>query len=240
MRIAVCDDDRRIREILLREISDYVPGAEVICYKNGEDLLHAELIPDILFLDIKMPGINGIKLAEKLRGNGMDIVIIFISGEDKYVWQAFDVDALQYLRKPISKTDLTNTLERAIQKVQSGRGENNENNPSMMIRYKGISEKVFLSDIIYAEASGRKVVLHRMKDQVEYYGKISDLEMMLGGDFFRVHRAFLINLKYVVRYGADGITLKKGNVSISKANYPLFVKRFLQYSAEKAVGENDK
>ena len=140
MRIAVCDDDRRIREILLREISDYVPGAEVICYKNGEDLLHAELIPDILFLDIEMPGINGIKLAEKLRGNGMDIVIIFISGEDKYVWQAFDVDALQYLRKPISKTDLTNTLERAIQKVQSNRGENNEDNPSMMIRYKGISE----------------------------------------------------------------------------------------------------
>ena len=70
MRIAVCDDDRRIREILLREISDYVPGAEVICYKNGEDLLHAELIPDILFLDIEMPGINGLKLAERLRGNG--------------------------------------------------------------------------------------------------------------------------------------------------------------------------
>ena len=97
MRIAVCDDDRRIREILLREISDYVPGAEVIGYKNGDDLLHAELIPDILFLDIEMPGINGLKLAERLRGNGMDIVIIFISGEDKYVWQAFDVEAFQYL-----------------------------------------------------------------------------------------------------------------------------------------------
>lgn len=240
MRIAVCDDDRRIREILLREISDYVPGAEVICYKNGEDLLHAELIPDILFLDIEMPGINGIKLAEKLRGNGMDIVIIFISGEEKYVWQAFDVEAFQYLRKPIAKTDLTNTLERALQKLQNSQGENDEDKPSMMIRYKGVSEKVFLSDIIYAEACGRKVVLHRMNDQVEYYGKISDLEMMLGGDFFRVHRAFLINLKYVVRYGADGITLKKGNVSISKANYPLFVKRFLQYSAEKAAVENDK
>ena len=240
MRIAVCDDDRRIREILCREISEYASGAEVLCYKNGEDLLHADVIPDIVFLDIEMPGINGIKLAETLRGNGMDVVIVFISGEDSYVWQAFDVEALQYLRKPISKEDLKNTLERAIQKVQSGQGENTEDKPSMMIRYKGVSEKVFLSDIIYAEACGRKVVLHRMNDQVEYYGKISDLEMMLGGDFFRVHRAFLINLKYVVRYGADGITLKNGNVSISKANYPLFVKRFLQYSAEKAAVENDK
>jgi len=77
------------------------------------------------------------------------------------------------------------------------------------------------------------VILHRMNDSVEYYGKISDLEGMLGGDFFRVHRAFLINLNYVVRYEADGITLKKGYVNISKANYPHFVKRFLQYTAEK-------
>jgi DNA-binding LytR/AlgR family response regulator len=234
MRIAVCDDDRRIREILCREIGEYASEAEVICFKNGEDLLHAEMLPDILFLDIEMPGINGLKLAERLRRNGMDAVIIFISGEEKYVWQAFDVEALQYLRKPISKTDLKNTLERAVQKVQSGRGENAEDKPNMMIRYKGVSEKVYLADIVYAEACGRKVVLHRLNDQVEYYGKISDLEKMLGGDFFRVHRAFLINLKHVVRYGAEGITLKNGTVSISKANYPLFVKRFLQYSAEKA------
>lgn len=234
MRIAVCDDDRRIREILVKEIGEYAPDAEVIQFKNGEELLHAECIPNILFLDIEMPGINGLKLAERLRGNGMDTVIIFISGEDKYVWQAFEVEALQYLRKPISKAALKSTLERAIQKMHSSRGENPEENPSMMIRYKGVSEKVYLADIVYAEACGRKVVLHRLNDQVEYYGKISELERILGGDFFRVHRAFLINLRYVLRYGAEGITLKNATVSISKANYPLFVKRFLQYSAEKA------
>ena len=67
MRIAVCDDDRRIREILVKEIGEYAPDAEVIPFKNGEELLHAECIPDILFLDIEMPGMTGLELAMEVK-----------------------------------------------------------------------------------------------------------------------------------------------------------------------------
>ena len=233
MKIAVCDDDNRIRNILKKDISDIIPDAEIKLYSDGDSMLLNGMDTDILFLDIEMPGMNGLELAEKIRKTDKNIVIIFVSGEEKYVWKAFDTEPLQYLRKPYSKDDLKETLVRAERKIGGTCPNCTEDPPSMVIHYKGIHEKVFISDIIYAEAMGRKVILHRMNDSVEYYGKISDLEGMLGGDFFRVHRAFLINLNYVVRYEADGITLKKGYVNISKANYPHFVKRFLQYTAEK-------
>ena len=233
MKIAVCDDDNRIRNILKKDISDIIPDAEIKLYSDGDSMLLNGMDTDILFLDIEMPGMNGLELAEKIRETDKNIVIIFVSGEEKYVWKAFDTEPLQYLRKPYSKDDLKETLVRAERKIGCTYPNCTEDPPSMVIHYKGIHEKVFISDIIYAEAMGRKVILHRMNDSVEYYGKISDLEGMLGGDFFRVHRAFLINLNYVVRYEADGITLKKGYVNISKANYPHFVKRFLQYTAEK-------
>ena len=233
MKIAVCDDDNRIRNILKKDISDIIPDAEIKLYSDGDSMLLNGMDTDILFLDIEMPGMNGLELAEKIRKTDKNIVIIFVSGEEKYVWKAFDTEPLQYLRKPYSKDDLKETLVRAERKIGDTCPNCTEDPPSMVIHYKGIHEKVFISDIIYAEAMGRKVILHRMNDSVEYYGKISDLEGMLGGDFFRVHRAFLINLNYVVRYEADGITLKKGYVNISKANYPHFVKRFLQYTAEK-------
>ena len=242
MRIAVCDDDKRIREILRKEISEILPDAGVDTYRNGVELINKKAGPDILFLDIEMPVINGIELAERIRAEEKEMVIIFISGEEKYVWQAFDAEPLQYLRKPFSKEELRKTLLRAVEKYRASGTAKEKERPSMMIHYKGIHEKVFLSDIVYAEAMGRKVILHRMKDSVEYYGRISDLEKMLGGDFFRVHRAFLVNLNYVVRYEADGITMKKGYVNISKANYPLFVKRFLQYTSEQAEkdGRNEQ
>ena len=233
MRIAVCDDDKRIREILKKDITDIIPDAEITLYPDGNSMFRGGMDTDTLFPDIEMPGMNGLELAQKIREKEKNTVIIFISGEEKYVWKAFDTEPLQYLRKPISKEDLKKTLLRASRKIRGTCRDCTEEPPSMVIHYKGIHEKVFISDIIYAEAMGRKVILHRMNDCVEYYGKISDLEGMLGGDFFRVHRAFLINLNYVVRYEADGITLKKGYVNISKANYPRFVKRFLQYTAEK-------
>ena len=231
MRIAICDDDKAIRDILKKELRKIRADAEIDLYPTGLAYLDSSIPADILLLDIEMPGINGLELAAKIRKAGHDTVIIFISGEDKYVWQSFEVEAFQYLRKPFSVKELKDTMERAF--IKYAKDSSSEERPSMMIHYKGIHEKVFLSDIVYAEAMGRKVILHRMNDSLEYYGKISDLEKLLGGDFFRVHRAFLINLNYVVRYEADGITMKKGYVNISKANYPHFVKSFLAFTAEK-------
>lgn len=76
-------------------------------------------------------------------------------------------------------------------------------------------------------------MIHSVKDTVEYYGRISELEKQLGEDFFRSHRAYLVHLKYVVKYNASTIKLEKGSVLMAKQKYPEFVKRYMQYVQRK-------
>ena len=72
-----------------------------------------------------------------------------------------------------------------------------------------------------------------MNERIEYYGKLSDLEDIAGDSFFRPHRAYLINFKYVVRYDATTIYLEKGTVLMAKQNYPKFVKKYMKYNQKR-------
>ena len=99
-----------------------------------------------------------------------------------------------------------------------------------MINNGGVHTKVMLDDIVYAEVFNRKVVIHKLDDELEYYGKMSDLEAVAGESFFRTHRGYLVNFKYVVKYNATTIYLEKGTVLMAKKNYPEFVKKYMKYN----------
>ena len=108
--------------------------------------------------------------------------------------------------------------------------KNNEKNFNIIVASNGIHIKIYLKDIIYAEVFNRKIVIHTINDDIEYYGKMSDLENMVGEDFFRPHRAYLINMKYVEKYDSNNIYLEKGQVLMAKKNYKNFVKHYMDYS----------
>ena len=99
----------------------------------------------------------------------------------------------------------------------------------LMINSGGAHIKVILEDIVYAEIFNRKIVIHKLNDTIEYYGKMSDLESLAGDSFFRPHRAYLINFKYVEKYDASTVYLENGSVLMAKQNYPEFVKRYMKY-----------
>ena len=103
----------------------------------------------------------------------------------------------------------------------------------MIIKVGGVSSKVYIKDIIYAEVFNRKVVLHTTKGEIEYYGKLSSLEEQLGQDFFRPHRSYLVHFKYVVKYDASRIILEEGAVLMAKPRYSDFVKQYLRYNQRK-------
>lgn len=79
----------------------------------------------------------------------------------------------------------------------------------------------------------RKVVIHKLDSEIEYYGKMSDLENIAGDSFFRPHRSYLINYKYVEKYDATTIYLEKGTALMAKQNYPKFVKKYMKYNQKK-------
>lgn len=235
MRIAICDDEKSVQEILAEKVNRFCPGAKVRCYSSGRELLEAEETPDILFLDIQMPDLDGMETAEQFREKNKRTVLIFVTAVEDYVFRAFDVGAFHYLVKPFEEQKFASVLESAVERCRqsaesSSAPKGREEEKHILILSNGNYVKIRLRDIVYAEVFNRKVVIHKMAEDIEYYGKLSDLEKLAGRDFFRCHRSFLVNFRYVERYDGAMIMLEKGTVPIAKKNYPAFVKSYLHYN----------
>ena len=235
MTVGICDDEREIRTYIAEKIRLYDAEIDTVLFEGGEELLSYSDKLDILFLDIQMSGIDGMKTAEKLRQKDESLIIIFVTALEEYVYKAFDVGAFNYLVKPIDKVKFYEVLNKAVANVnnkQENETSAGKSDRVMLINSHGIHTNVRIDDIVYAEVLNRKVTLHMTDDTYEYYGKLSELEALAGDSFFRVHRAYLINMKYVRSYNGDSIRLTKGNVQMSKAKYKDFVKAFLRYTVK--------
>ena len=93
MRIAICDDEKNIRELIGNTITKQYPEAEIVFFSSGEELLLSDKHIDILFLDIQMVGRNGMETARELRKKDKNVILIFVTAVEEYVFQAFDVGA---------------------------------------------------------------------------------------------------------------------------------------------------
>ena len=234
MRIAICDDEKNIRDLIGNKVEKQYPKAEIVFFSSGEELLSSDVHIDILFLDIQMSGRDGMETARELRQRNNDVIIIFVTAVEEYVFQAFDVGAFNYIVKPIDDAKFTDVLQRAVDGLDSqDKVVKEPEEKYVMINNSGVHTKVILDDIVYAEVFNRKVVIHKLNDEIEYYGKMSDLEALAGESFFRPHRAYLINFKYVEKYDATTIYLEKGTVLMAKQNYPEFVKKYMKYNQKR-------
>lgn len=232
MKIAVCDDEKAIRYDIADKIKRLFPKTDLVLYENGTELLAAKEAFDIIFLDIQMEGINGMDAARKLRQAGSDAVIIFITALKEYVFQAFDVDAFHYLVKPFDKVKFYEVLNQAVLRREADKKKEKEKEErSISVKTGRVTSKIYLKDIIYAEVFNRKICLHLTEGELEFYGKMNDLEKELGEGFFRPHRAYLVSLRYVLKYDATSILLENGqSVIMAKQKYEEFVKKYFDYA----------
>ena len=240
MRIIICDDEPVMRKTLSDKVRRIQGKDEVLTCASGEELMQMPR-PDILLLDIGMPGQSGMETARKLRLEDKRMVIIFITALEDYVYEAFDVGAFHYLVKPFSDEKLSEVLVRAAESVKEWEDRQTKDKKKgqidaakaearqLYVKKGGLRIRISIEHIIYAEVFNRKILLHTTDGDVEYYGKLSDLQIQAGEDFFRPHRAYLINMKYVVKYDAHTIWLEEGSVIMSKKQFPVFVKRYLEY-----------
>lgn len=234
MQIAVCDDEKNVRELLADKIRSLFPSAELALYPSGEELLLADTPTDILLLDIQMPGKDGMQTAREFRAKNRQAAIIFVTALEEYVFQAFDVEAFHYLVKPFDDDKFANVLQTAVKRLAEKRVQTAA---SLVITKGGEHITVNPQEIMYAEVFDRKIILHTLQDEIEYYGKMKELEKKWER-IYRPHRAYLVNMNYIRKYDVTTIYLEKGRVLMAKQNYQDFVKCYLRFIRRKGT-END-
>lgn len=230
LKIAICDDDAAQRTYLhdilipwsqrnrhLIEIKEY-EGAKQFLFDYD-----AEKDFDILLLDIEMPGMNGIGIAKHVRCENAAVQIIFITGFYEYFSDGFDVSALHYLIKPVDGMKLYPVLDKAADNLAYRQR-------SVLITTPDEDIKVSLADICYIESENVYVNVHTVKGVYRTRISLAKFTEQLDGTFFKVHRSYVVALKYVKKISRSDITIINGDtVPISRGMYDAVHAALIKY-----------
>lgn len=229
IRIAICDDEKCMSDLIggmaAKFFRRHNMETTILWFSSGEELLQCDKTIDILFLDIQMKGMDGMETAKRLRERSFKGFLIFVTVLKEMVFRSFEVQAYDYLVKPIEEKPFEKTMERLLASIQNA-GEAN------LLIQKGYESRIIsLEDIVFCEIIDRKVYLHLSDSEiVDYYDRIENLETKLDGRFFRCHRSFLINLMYLKSYKRGTAYMKDGQeIPVSRLRGKEFSGVILQY-----------
>ena len=236
IKIAICDDEASIRAYLSSLIRAQSCPCEIAEYASADSCLADSREIDLLFLDIELAPDrpDGMALARKIRErtSGIQPVIIIVTGYERYVFDAFDVGAFQYLLKPVDEEKFAQVFARAVEQIMADR-EKPQKGRVLTLQSASTNKTILLDSIYYIESSNHKVVLHLRDGEFACYAKIRDLELELQCRFFRIHKGYLVNLSYVDGYSKTEVTLTNSEkLLVSKYKYQDFVKAYLRFLKE--------
>ncbi len=210
-KIAICDDCEADARFEYHILSSWATDRQVEIltqtFSSAESFLfyyaeHKDF--DILLLDIEMGNTDGVTMAKKVRQDNEAVQIIFITGYSDYIAEGYDVAALHYLMKPVSKEKLFTVLDRALEKSK-------QNERCLNLELSGEMVRIPFYEIRYLYVRQNYVTIHAKR---EYTVKrtLSDFEKELDDRFFRVGRAMILNLKYIKRVTKKEVYLSEGTV----------------------------
>lgn len=220
LKIAVCDDDVSQREYLAGIVTGWAEKkrylAQVRQYARAEEFLFdyaEEKDFDILLLDVEMPGMSGVELAKKIRSGNAVLQIIFITGYYEYFSDGYDVSALHYLLKPVDGERLVPVLNKAADRLACGQR-------FVLLEEDGESVKAALSDILYVESENVYIIVHTLQRTFRMRMALGKFTERLDETFFRVHRSYVVNLRYIKKITRTDIFMENGDrIPISRGMY---------------------
>ena len=206
MNIAICDDEENIRIYIRKLIQKQEPFCKITEFSSGKELLEFQ---------------------DETNAEEIDILFLDISMGDED-----GMTVAKQLRSQM-ESNFEQVFAQTIREYQYLMAKKKEKPKEVLVRNGNRTRSVSADDIYYIESSNRKVTLYLRHEKIEYYDKISSLESELKPDFFRIHKGYLVNIKYVERYDRTEVKMRNGDsLLISKYKYQDFVKRYLEYILE--------
>lgn len=213
IHIAIVEDEEKayktLEGYLLQFAKENDIRFEISYFPDSYSYLEEEQVYDLILLDIEMPGMNGMELAKKIRQKDENTVLIFITNMIQYAIKGYEVNALDYVLKPINYSRFTSLMKRTMRLLD--RNMNDE----LVLKTTGGMAKIYLSSIYYLEISDHLLIYHTQQGDFEVWQSLSGAEEMLPKDsFVRCNHSTIVNLKYVEGTDKD-VILMKGDKKIS-------------------------
>ena len=216
MRCLIVDDNQMAR-MAMKQLVSQMQSLELVaeCSDTMEayNYLNSDQV-DLMFLDIEMPGMTGIELTKKL-GN-KKALIIFTTAKTDYAVEAFELNVVDYLLKPVSLSRFLQAVEKAKETFDSNKQEVKiEAQEFVFVKDNGILKKLNVDDILYLEAMGDYVKVHTAQKFHVLHSTLKSIEEKLPPNkFLRIHRSYIVSLQKI-DFIQDGI------INIGKANIPV-------------------
>lgn len=216
IRIAVAEDEeeflRIIREYLERYEREAGLAFSVRCFPDGEDLLEDyEPVYDLLFMDIQMRFMDGMTAAKKVRELDPKVGLVFLTSTASFAIQGYEVDALDYILKPVSYEMFARRLKRVLEKLPRGEED------MVLLPLREGTIRLEASKILYIESRSHQMIYHTAERELSVRGRMEDLEKeMAPYGFFRSNRGYLVNLDRVKAIKDDCCVIGEEMLPISR------------------------
>lgn len=233
MNIAICDDCESdallARDIIKKSLKNIDVIADVICYNCAEDikinLFEHKNFFDIIILDIDMPEVSGMELAEELRTNNMNMIIIFLTNHEEFVFKAIEFQPFRYIRKIKIEAEMPLAIRSAVKVIESKRDR------QIILNTDDGEMKIMISQIMYFETEKRKIAVHLNNgNKIFVNKKISQMQEMINKEnFIMIHRSSVVNADYIKKI-SDNIVVLDNNekLIVSRPRYKTVKQQLLK------------
>lgn len=233
INIAVCDDN----PVFLNEITKLIEAVlseehTISKFDNSQALIsriedYSDECIDIVLTDIEMPGLNGITMAKELKAFHPRLQFIFVTNYTDYIEEAFSVEPVFYILKPVDPQKLSEALIKATRKIES------ENRSTFNVTTKNKVLRIRFDEIKYVESYRRTIIIHELRQNTELVMKLDDFCKQIPTFFIRTHKSYLVNMNMIRNISNNRMELFTGEtVPVAKAKYHEIKTAVLRYLGE--------
>lgn len=229
LRVAIVEDEAECREVLRDMISRYAEEQQkqirVQEFSDGSELVdNYKPDYDILLLDIEMPHLDGMKAAEKIRETDQDVAIVFITNMAQYAIKGYEVNALDFIIKPVNYSTFSMRFTRAI-----GRVKNREGRRVCLYLPDG-PKWIDSREIYYIDIQNRMLHYHTPEGVYSVRGTLKDVQEQLADwNFVKCNQCYLVNLKFVSEIKKNFVVVAGTELEISRRNRNAFLAAVTDY-----------
>ncbi len=229
MKIAIVEDELQAKERLCECLNHYAADNnlefEINWYQSGDEFLEKwKQEEPIIFMDIELPGKNGIDTAKELREKDNQSVLMFVTNLAQYAIAGYEVNALDYVLKPINYFSFQLKIKKAIDAVRNISGS------MVQVSTEKGQEFIKASDIYYIEVQNHDIIYHTIYGEMKSTGALKKIEAELQNEgFFRCNYCYLVNLRHVEYIHGNDVTVGKDTLQISRNRKKEFLQKLTKF-----------